>query len=178
VISYNLYDIKIWSISRQTTSLLLVSDYPSYLVTSKKFKCQEKIWMLLNYWAIIGNWVIYFYVTNASHRHFNSLCFRHYNTDQSFSTAAKRLSNMCFQSGDVKVKVKLSLCFNWAPCHESILGEWRYSFTHSLTSALDAGEWSASCPGCFTPSERAPGTHWIGGWVGPMGFKVVTVVKV
>jgi hypothetical protein len=31
---------------------------------------------------------------------------------------------------------------------------------HSLTSALDGGEWSA-------PRERAPDTHWIGGWVGP-----------
>jgi hypothetical protein len=38
---------------------------------------------------------------------------------------------------------------------------------HSLTSALAGGEWSASCPGHFTPRERAPGTHWIGGWVGP-----------
>jgi hypothetical protein len=38
---------------------------------------------------------------------------------------------------------------------------------HSLTSALDGGEWSTSCPGCFTPRERASGTHWIGGWVGP-----------
>jgi hypothetical protein len=28
------------------------------------------------------------------------------------------------------------------------------------------GEWSASCPGHFTPRERAPGIHWIGGWVG------------
>jgi hypothetical protein len=36
-----------------------------------------------------------------------------------------------------------------------------------LTSALDGGEWSASRPGCITPRERAPGTHWIGGWVGP-----------
>jgi hypothetical protein len=26
--------------------------------------------------------------------------------------------------------------------------------------------WSASCTGSFTPKERAPGTHWIGGWVG------------
>jgi hypothetical protein len=42
-----------------------------------------------------------------------------------------------------------------------------YSSTHSLTSALDGGEWSASRPGSFTPRERAPGTHWIGGWVGP-----------
>jgi hypothetical protein len=39
--------------------------------------------------------------------------------------------------------------------------------THSSTSALDGGEWSASHPGRFTPRERAAGTHWIGGWVGP-----------
>jgi hypothetical protein len=31
--------------------------------------------------------------------------------------------------------------------------------------ALIGGEWSASRPGRFTPGERAPGTHWIGGWV-------------
>jgi hypothetical protein len=34
-----------------------------------------------------------------------------------------------------------------------------------LTSALVGG--GASCPGCFTPGERALGTHWIRGWVGP-----------
>jgi hypothetical protein len=61
------------------------------------------------------------------------------------------------------VKVKLSLCFNWGPRHEGELGEWRYSSTHSLTSALDGGEWSASRPGRFIPRERAPGTRWIGG---------------
>jgi hypothetical protein len=33
------------------------------------------------------------------------------------------------------------------------LGERRYSSTHSLTSALDEGEWSASRPGRFTPRE-------------------------
>jgi hypothetical protein len=37
------------------------------------------------------------------------------------------------------------------------------SSTHSLASALDGGEWSASHPGRFTPRERDPGTHWIGG---------------
>jgi hypothetical protein len=37
---------------------------------------------------------------------------------------------------------------------------------HSLTSALDGGEWSAASPGRFAPRERAPATHWIGGWVG------------
>jgi hypothetical protein len=35
------------------------------------------------------------------------------------------------------------------------------------TSALYKGEWSASRPGRFTAEEIAPGTHWIGGWVGP-----------
>jgi hypothetical protein len=27
--------------------------------------------------------------------------------------------------------VELSLCFNWAPRHEDVLGEWRYNSTHS-----------------------------------------------
>jgi hypothetical protein len=35
-----------------------------------------------------------------------------------------------------------------------------------LTSEL-VGEWSASRPCRFTSGERDPGTHWIGGWVGP-----------
>jgi hypothetical protein len=56
---------------------------------------------------------------------------------------------------------------NQAQCHEGVLGEWKYSSTHSLTSALDGSEWSASRPGRFTPRERALGTHCIGGWVCP-----------
>jgi hypothetical protein len=36
-----------------------------------------------------------------------------------------------------------------------------------LTPALVGGEWSDSRPGHFTPGERVPGTHWIGGWVSP-----------
>jgi len=36
-----------------------------------------------------------------------------------------------------------------------------------LTSALDGGEWSASRPSRLPPRERAPASHWIGGWVGP-----------
>jgi hypothetical protein len=43
-----------------------------------------------------------------------------------------------------------------------------------LTSAQDGGDWSDSLPGHFTPEERAPGTHWLGGWVGPkVGLDVV-----
>jgi hypothetical protein len=52
-----------------------------------------------------------------------------------------------------------------------------YISTHSLTSALDGGEWSASRPGRFTPRERAPGTHWIGDWVGPRAGLDVVVKK-
>jgi hypothetical protein len=48
-----------------------------------------------------------------------------------------------------------------------VLGEWRYSSTRALTSAQDGSEWSASHPSRFSPKERSPGTHWIGGWVGP-----------
>jgi hypothetical protein len=59
------------------------------------------------------------------------------------------------------------LSFHWAPCHEVVLGEWRYSSAHSLTSTLDGGEWSASRPSRFTSGERAPGTHLMGGWVCP-----------
>jgi hypothetical protein len=49
---------------------------------------------------------------------------------------------------------------------KAYLVEWRYRFTHSLTSALDGGEWSASRPGRFIVREGTPGTRWIGGWVG------------
>jgi hypothetical protein len=37
-------------------------------------------------------------------------------------------------------------------------------------SALDGGEWSGSCPRRFTPWKTAPGTHWIGCFVGPRDF--------
>jgi hypothetical protein len=36
-----------------------------------------------------------------------------------------------------------------------------------LTSALVGVEWSASRPGPYIARERAPGTPWIGGRVGP-----------
>jgi hypothetical protein len=37
----------------------------------------------------------------------------------------------------------------------------RVMYSTSLLS-----EWSASRLGRFNPRERAPGTHWMGGWVG------------
>jgi hypothetical protein len=36
-----------------------------------------------------------------------------------------------------------------------------------LTSALVGVELSDSRPGRFTSGERAAGTHWFEGWVGP-----------
>jgi hypothetical protein len=68
----------------------------------------------------------------------------------------------------LKVKKKLFLCFFFqlSTTPWKCIGEWRYASTHSLTSALDGGEWSASPPGSFIPRGRAPGTHWTWGWVG------------
>jgi hypothetical protein len=65
-----------------------------------------------------------------------------------------------------KVKVNLSLCLNWTPGHEGVLGNGGIA-----PRILDLGtrwRWVVS----FTPLppypwERAPGTLWIGGWVGP-----------
>jgi hypothetical protein len=37
------------------------------------------------------------------------------------------------------------------------------SSAHSLNSALERGEWSASRPRRFSPRERDPDIHWIGG---------------
>ena len=50
--------------------------------------------------------------------------------------------------------------------YEGPEGEQMYSSTLPTTSALDGGGWSAPRPGRFTPWGR-PGTHCIGGWVGP-----------
>jgi hypothetical protein len=46
-------------------------------------------------------------------------------------------------------------------------GEVEIQLHEFLTLALDGGEWSASHPGHFTYREKAPDTHWIGGWMGP-----------
>jgi hypothetical protein len=39
-----------------------------------------------------------------------------------------------------------------------------YSF---FISALDGGEWSASCSAVLYSREKEPHYHWIGGWVDP-----------
>jgi hypothetical protein len=53
---------------------------------------------------------------------------------------------------------------------EDVVGEWRYNSTHSLTSTLDGGEWSALRPGHFTTTGRAPTAHCVGGCVGSRPF--------
>jgi hypothetical protein len=48
-----------------------------------------------------------------------------------------------------------------------------------LTPTLDGGDCPDSRPGRFTLRERAPGTHWIGGWVGPRaGLDAVVKTKI
>jgi len=59
------------------------------------------------------------------------------------------------------------------------IGEWRYSSTHTITSALDGSEWPASRLGRLTPRKRAPSTRRIGGWVGPRaGLEAVVKRKI
>jgi hypothetical protein len=45
--------------------------------------------------------------------------------------------------------------------------EWMYKIHVFLISALLGDEWSASCPGRFTPEERSSATHWVGYCLGP-----------
>jgi hypothetical protein len=81
--------------------------------------------------------------------------------------------------GEGEGKVVPVLFFNRSPRHEGVLGEWRYNSTQSLTLALDGSELSASRPGRFTPREGAPGTHSVGGWVGPRdGLDMVSKRKI
>jgi hypothetical protein len=70
-------------------------------------------------------------------------------------------------STEIITNVTVSLCLiNSPPRHEGVRDN--ESITRPLlTSALDGVEWSASRHGRFTPGEKSPRTHWIGGWVGP-----------
>jgi len=63
-------------------------------------------------------------------------------------------------STPIKVKVKLSPCVTK---YQGMKTYWGMEvWLHTLTSALDGGEWSASQLGRFTPD-----TLWIRGWMGP-----------
>jgi hypothetical protein len=68
----------------------------------------------------------------------------------------------------VKIKVNLYLCFSFTE-HHAMKVYWRSGGIASRILDLDTsgGEWSASRPGRFAPSEIDPGTHCTGGWVGP-----------
>jgi hypothetical protein len=59
-------------------------------------------------------------------------------------------------------KKKLSpFLINHTQCHKDVWG------SGGTAPPLDGGEWSALGPSRFTRGERAPGTHWTGGWVSP-----------
>jgi hypothetical protein len=92
------------------------------------------------------------------------------------------LKNMLYYRiclNNVEGEGKLSLCFlfNQEPRHEGVLGEWRCSSTHSLTSALDGGWVASFALQLLYPRERAPGTHCIGGWVGPRAILDMVVKR-
>jgi hypothetical protein len=56
-------------------------------------------------------------------------------------------------------KGKAAPGLNELPCHEDVQGIEGVA-PSILTSAVDGGKWSASCPGHFTPREGAHGTHY------------------
>jgi hypothetical protein len=65
----------------------------------------------------------------------------------------------------VNEEVKFSLCLTE---HRAMKTYWGlgYSATHSLTSALEGGEWSASRPARFTLRNPPPRINYTGGRVG------------
>jgi hypothetical protein len=60
--------------------------------------------------------------------------------------------------GEIKGEDKVVPVLFLTEHHAMKAYEWRYISTHSLTSALHGGEWSASRSGRPTLRERAPGT--------------------
>jgi hypothetical protein len=66
----------------------------------------------------------------------------------------------------VKDKGKVVPVHNKAPRQEDVLGEWRYSSTHSWPRHYMEVSGQVHGPAALPPGN-APGTHWIGGWVGP-----------
>jgi hypothetical protein len=44
-------------------------------------------------------------------------------------------------------------------------GQLREYINAFVTSAWNGIEWSTSHSGCFIPTERAPGAHWLRGWM-------------
>jgi hypothetical protein len=63
-------------------------------------------------------------------------------------------------------------------CHEKVCGSGGIALSF-FTSALDLGELSASRPCGFTPGDRVPGAHYVGGWAGPrVGIHTMKKTKI
>jgi hypothetical protein len=61
----------------------------------------------------------------------------------------------CTRVWSGKVIVQLSpLCFKWAPRHESVLGEWRYSSTHSRPSHYKEVSGQLHAPAALPPGKE------------------------
>jgi hypothetical protein len=66
-------------------------------------------------------------------------------------------------SCNISLCLACRMCFNRAPRHEGVPRTG--SIAPRVLDLCTRSGWSVSRS--FTPRERAPGTHWIGGWVGP-----------
>jgi hypothetical protein len=63
----------------------------------------------------------------------------------------------------VEGKSKLFPVLNYAPRHEEVLGQLRYSSTPSWPRHQMEVSCQASHPGRFAPGERVIAIHWMGG---------------
>jgi hypothetical protein len=87
-----------------------------------------------------------------------------------------RLIPSGFAQTQCRINVKLSL--QYAVRHEDVWGSGGIAPSF-LTSALDGGEWSASCPCRFTPRKIIPGIQRTIGRLGPKtGLKVMDKRKI
>jgi hypothetical protein len=145
---------------KQNCDRLLRSSSPYGSFTGTKYRCHEEPQL--------------FYLTFSIWRIFNKMQEK---VTCAFAHCVGNVGHICqhcicicnkWTSSFIKVKGEVVRVL-FLTEHHAMKVYWgvEYSSTHSLTSALDGGEWSASLPGRFTPKEIAPNTHWIGGWVGP-----------
>jgi hypothetical protein len=75
--------------------------------------------------------------------------------------------------------IKMYPSLTSAPCQKDVLGTGDMELHAFLTLALNGGERLASYPGQYIPRQRAPGTHWMEGWVGPRaGLDIVVKRKI
>jgi hypothetical protein len=113
--------------------------YKPRLSMSNKFSINTKYQILLKYDYRFWRWNMSTY-RQTWYPHYATKSERMVESIDWITDHTESILTNCHKSCVYWYKnVKVSLCFNWAPRYECLLGKWRYSSTHSLASALDGG---------------------------------------